>query len=249
MIRKLKDLLSKNGYTLISNEIDGVKYNYCFSGDRIYFISDISNIDASYLKEYSNEMAINIAQLVKKDKYKEFFTDEINFSKEDLILVKKNLDLKAFLWDLYIINIRISDKKDFFSNEIISQVQREKLIARRIILQEETIEEVLFKLIDEFSPTDKLNAIVLKYREDTNESNIIDNLLNANLVHTGKGKSKKNSVKLDIENMNSKENILLKERINKIKKIKSTNINLDDIVNYLDYMKNLYEEAREYLKK
>ncbi|RHW65280.1 hypothetical protein DZC34_10440 [Clostridium botulinum] len=164
-------------------------------------------------------MAINIAQLVKKDKYKEFFTSEVKFSNGDLNLVTESLDLKAFLWDLYIISIRISDENDFFPNEVISQLQREKLIARRIIIQEETIEEALVKLTEEFSSTDKLNTIVLKYKKDTNESSIIENLLDENLVDEVKRKSVKKSTALKIKNRVPKENILLKERIKQTKKM------------------------------
>lgn len=247
MMKELKKLLNKNGYKLFTKQFDNIEYNYCFIGDRVYFVSIISDIAASYLKEYSNDMAINIAELVKKDKYKEFFTNEVKLSQEDLKVVTESLDLKAFLWDLYIIGIRISDKNNFFPNEIVSQVQRERLIARRIIIQEETIEDALIKLIEEFSPTDKLNKIVLKYREDTEESSIIGNLLDENLVSGVKRKSKKKQKEL--QDVVSKENVLLKERINEIKENDETTINLYDIENYLDRIKSLYEEAKEYLKK
>lgn len=248
MMEELKNLLHEKGYNIFSKKIDDIEYNYCFTGDRVYFFSDISDIEDSQLREYSNDMAINIAQLVKKDKYKEFFTSEVKFSNGDLNLVTESLDLKAFLWDLYIISIRISDENDFFPNEVISQLQREKLIARRIIIQEETIEEALVKLTEEFSSTDKLNTIFLKYKKDTNESSIIENLLDENLVDEVKRKSGKKSIALEIKNRVPKENILLKERIKQTKKNDGTSINLDDIENYLDNIKNLYEEAREYLK-
>lgn len=217
MMEELKNLLNKSEYKLFSKKIDDVEYNYCFIGDKVYFISNISNIEASQLKEYSNDMAINIAQLVKKDKYKEFFTNEVKFSKRDLKLVTESLDLKAFLWDLYIIGIRISDESDFFPNEIISQVQREKLIARRIIIQEQTVKDVIAKLIEEFSPTDKIEKIVLKYGDDTKESGIIENLLDENLASELKKKGNKKS--MELKEWVQKENIFLKERVKGIKKM------------------------------
>ena len=249
MNEELKKILLEKGYNIFSKKFDYLEYVYCFTGDRVYFFSDISDVEAYHLKDYLNDIAINISQLVKKDKYKEFFTNSVEFSNGDLNIVTESLDLKAFLWDIYIIGIRVSDKSDFFTNEMVSNLQREKLIARRIIIQEETIDQVLIKLTEELSPTDKLNTIVLKYRNDTNESSIIEKLLDENLASKVKRKSAVKSSYLEMKNMVPKENKLLKERIEKIRKNVETSISLDDVEKYLDNMKNLYEEAREFLKK
>lgn len=236
MIAELKKLLKEKKYKMFSKNIDSIEYNYIIIGDRIYFISIVDSIDQCELQECSNEIAINISRIIKNDKYKEFFKNDIKLSGKDEEIIGKNLDLRAFLWDLYIINIVISDKKKFFPNEVVSRIQRERLIARRIIIQEETLEDVVKKLIEEFSPTEKLDNIIKRYDENTKESNIIEKLLDKNL-------------KENREDIISKKNLVLEGHINEISKCAESNINIDDIEKYLDNIKTTYEQLKEYLKK
>ncbi|WP_027635357.1 hypothetical protein [Clostridium butyricum] len=74
---------------------------------------------------------------------------------------KNKLDLRMILWDVYIIGIHwLTDSESKFLKEDISRIQRNRLIARKIILEDCNLKKISIKIQEILKPTIQLKSII-----------------------------------------------------------------------------------------
>ena len=73
----------------------------------------------------------------------------------------KILDLRMILWDVYIIGVHwLSASMSKFKKEDISRIQRNRLIARKIILEDCCLKKISIQIQEILKPTKQLKSII-----------------------------------------------------------------------------------------
>lgn len=74
---------------------------------------------------------------------------------------KDILELRKILWDIYIIGVHlVSDEEVNFKKEDISKIERNRLIARKIIIEDTDFENICTRILEILNPTEKLKSII-----------------------------------------------------------------------------------------
>lgn len=74
---------------------------------------------------------------------------------------KDILELRKILWDIYIIGVHlVSDEEVNFKKEDISRIERNRLIARKIIIEDTDFEKICTRILEVLNPTEKLKSII-----------------------------------------------------------------------------------------
>lgn len=127
---------------------------------------------------------------------------------------KKILDLRAILWDVYIIGVHwLTDNKNKFKKEDISRIERNRLIARKIILEDCNLKKISMKIQEILEPTKKLKLIIIN-NKGINEEDLFNEL-----TSSGDGKCLKNTELKSFEDMNKYLNKIIKEVKNNDKEV------------------------------
>ena len=226
MMLCLKKLLEKKGFRVLTQKFDDIDYQYCFLGDRLYFLKVMDDNDSI---ERLQDLAINISQVLEKEGYKNFFFSDKVLSEKDLEL--NILDIHTFLWDLYIIGVHICINKDFYKSEYKSRVERDKIIAKKIIIEDNTIIGAADKIASEFLPSVEFDEIFYKYQQSASQDSMINCLLSKDLDARG------------TFNAVSNDDIQLKNRILGKDDIESMLV-IEDLITYLNKLKTRCSEFK-----
>jgi len=209
-------ILNRLGYHIKTKEIDNIEFNYCFIEDRIFFLK---NLFGENSLECINNLSIYISETIDKYSYN-IFLDNEDITKKDIEV--KFLDLRAFLWDIYIIGYINYENEPCYSDEDKSKIERDQFITRKIILEEASEKIIVRKVVSIIRPDIEFDLIFDQYSRTIGEDKIIKNLLDLHL--TDENETEENvDLKLRIFNCINKEGEVLK---------------LDDIYSYLQMMKN-----------
>jgi len=180
---------------------------YFYHNDRLFFI-------------------YNIEEREKIDGYFNFQTDISEPDIQDLILNQLNLTIKdkepyshinAFLWDLYIIITFISKSpEDTIPEERISEIQRNKFVARKIIIRQDSKEKVEEQLDIIISDREQFLGCIEDVRPvfSNNLTDILNNIIDDPNDDVEKG---------------------IKEELNI-----NSNLSLSNVTDYLDSLQSKY---------
>lgn len=184
------------------NNIEFIKYKNVYyvnsSDSRVMFILEIKNIE---------DVEKFIEELDMDDFYKKFH----KYLSEKDTAIKFNL--KSFLWDLYVIAIH-NCKENKLNNLEKLKIEKDRFVARKIIIEDGSEDLIKEKLINIINPLDEFEKLLLDDISTPDEE--IDNALNDLLSDPSfKNRFEKVTENLD-EDISSKEKVL----------------------NYLDYIAN-----------
>jgi len=218
MLDKISKELQKKGYKIYKKEIDNETYHYYFGNDRIFFLM---LLESNNIIDEVENYCIQLSEYIEKDLYKEFFHPDVNLSENDL--ENKFLDLRAFLWDIYVICIHVNKKENFYSVEEKVGLSRNSLIAQKIIIEEESIEKVIDGIIKKISPIEDFEKVIREYDRLTQGDNIVQMILAKNIENF-----------MNYDDKEIEENIALKNRVGKMLQKEKSPITILDIVKYLE---------------
>ena len=176
----IKKMLFEKNYNVISKITEEEIYHYCLVGDKIFFLKLLKESDELNVL---NNYAICLSQHIEKESFRSFFDIKMLTDKDQ---EKRVYDLRAFLWDLYIIGIRICGKDSFYKPEDKSRIERSKLIARKLVIQAESYSEIITQIKNEFCTAEAFDSLYDMYEQSINEEFIISQLLDKNLVYEDK---------------------------------------------------------------
>jgi len=178
---------------------------------------------------YHNDRLFFIYNLEEKEKIDEYFNFQTNISEpdiQDLILRQLNLTIRdkesyshinAFLWDLYIIITFIpKSPEDAIPEEKISEIERNKFVARKIILQKKTKKEIEEQLNRILSDREQFVDCIEEVKPvfDNNREKILNNIIADPNDNVEKG---------------------IKEELNI-----SSNMSLSNIIEYIESLQSKY---------
>lgn len=153
----MKKLLDQEYYTYKDEE--GELNYFIANKDKIVFLLPIHDL------EEIKEIVLKISE-IKREIIKNINLNQSKLlvDKEgELVNIKKNITIPAFLWDLYVVGIHdisIEPKFDLYEME---KVKRDNFIARKIIIEYKNLDELSNKLKEEIFPEislkDRINNI------------------------------------------------------------------------------------------
>ncbi|PJI06544.1 MULTISPECIES: hypothetical protein [Clostridium] len=193
----IKNELNKKGIKFKEVEIgDELLYIVIYYNGRIFFIKNLNGLypdslldDSIFISDYVSSEKIE-KQLNDKDK-KNIFSD---------------INLMAILWELYIVGIHLLDDKNTkYRQEEISKVEKDKFIARKIIIENSDKTKIIQELIDILEPSKKLEEIIT-VNEELSPQGIWNNISKIDDI---------NSIKIkNVNDLNSLEKYLDKVKTN-----------------------------------
>ncbi len=182
----MNDLLAPIQDKIIDLKLNGKAFYYLYHNDRVYLIRIVENGDdfdliKNYLASFSHSSV------------KQTVINEIKVKSSDV-----NIDIQAILWDLYFVLINpIADDKMKMSPEIRNSLERDKFVARKIII-EGTKDEIQSELEAIFNINNSLpeliNGLQSVFFNDKpklladiiqSEHSIVENELKARHTHAG----------------------------------------------------------------
>lgn len=182
----MSDLLAPIQDKILDLELNGKAFHYLYHNDRVYLIKIIKN--SNDLESIKNDLASFSHSNVKQT-----VINEINEKSNDV-----NIDIYAILWDLYFILINpVNDHKKRMSPELKNRLERDKFVARKIIIEGTKDEihsglEAIFKINN--SLTELINGVQSVFFNDKpkllaniiqSESSIVESELNEKHTHAG----------------------------------------------------------------
>ncbi|MBV7271473.1 hypothetical protein I6U48_00875 [Clostridium sp. PL3] len=201
----INDLRQKN-YIINELEIENKDLYLITISDKIVILKlfkDDENIDSIV------EDASILSGKLNSDDFIKLYTISSDKDNE-----KKILDLRAILWDVYIIGVHwLTDNKDKFKKEDVSRIERNRLIARKIILEDCNLKKISMKIQEILEPTKKLKSIII------NNKGINEEDLFKELTTSDDGKYLKNTELKSFEDMNKYLNKIIKEVKNNDKEV------------------------------
>lgn len=164
-LERLANLLQLNDIQVIA-ELQNVLISN-FNKDKVLIIQEIKDIEE--LKD----------TVYKLPQLRELLSSRI--SNEENLFVVPELHLSKFLWDLYVIGLHmVENEEEKFDPFIVSKIQRNRFVARKIIIEYQTVEELTHKFNQLVLPERTLNQVLENYKheQDPYEPSEIDKLLN-----------------------------------------------------------------------
>lgn len=229
MKEEIINMLNQKGIKINEKNIDGKKYLYSLYNDRIYFLyfDDMSDESKTILDKIQ-EFSFDLNEIILQGEYNNFYAD-IGLSNKDV--ENYTADLRLFLWDIYIlvINMNASEKQYVIEDKL--QLERDKLIARKVVIEENEIEDITKRLFEKMNNTYRLNELLTKYEDDFTLEGIAKQIIAKNLEeHINDSKNKLT------------ENERLVKRIKELLGMEQeSNISIDDIKIYLEKIAEIEE--------
>ncbi|AOZ92272.1 ABC-three component system middle component 1 [Paenibacillus crassostreae] len=95
-------------------------------------------------------------------------------AKETLLTIVRNqrpnaftsVTLPAFLWDLYVVALHDINKSERFDETDITMLERDKFVARKIIVEYTSQEEAVIKINQQLCPEKELDILLAEYQEN-----------------------------------------------------------------------------------
>lgn len=95
-------------------------------------------------------------------------------AKETLLTIVRNqrpnaftsVTLPAFLWDLYVVALHDINKSERFDETDITMLERDKFVARKIIVEYPSQEEAVIKINQQLCPEKELDILLAEYQEN-----------------------------------------------------------------------------------
>lgn len=201
----MNDLLAPIQDKTIELELNGKAFYYLYHNDRVYLIRIVENNDD--LDSIKNDLASFSHSSVKQN-----VINKIKASYGDI-----DIDIRAILWDLYFVFINpIADDGMKMNPEIRNSIERDKFVARKIII-EGTKDEIQSKLETTFNVNNSLTELIdsLQSTFSNDKSKLLEDII----------KSKDSIVKKELET----------------KGAQTSSLDFDDVLNYLKDLKTKYD--------
>ncbi|MFB4330209.1 ABC-three component system middle component 1 [Paenibacillus sp. CR_12] len=77
-----------------------------------------------------------------------------------------NVTLPAFLWDLYVVALHDINNSERFDETDITMLERDKFVARKIIVEYTSQEEAVIKINQQLCPEKELDILLAEYQEN-----------------------------------------------------------------------------------
>lgn len=77
-----------------------------------------------------------------------------------------NVTLPAFLWDLYVVALHNINNSESFNETDITMLERDKFVARKIIVEYSSQEEAVIKINQQLFPEKELDNLLAEYQEN-----------------------------------------------------------------------------------
>ncbi|WP_135557114.1 ABC-three component system middle component 1 [Paenibacillus cymbidii] len=162
---RIAKLLELNDFQVMDELQNALISN--FNNDKVLIIQEI--VDVEELKD----------TVYKLPQLREKLSSKI--SNEENLFVVPELHLSKFLWDLYVIGLHlVQNEDDKFDPLIVSKIQRNRFVARKIIIEYQTTEDLIHKFNQLVLPERALNQVLENYKSEqvSYEPLEIDELLN-----------------------------------------------------------------------
>ncbi|MBU3199492.1 hypothetical protein LL037_23850 [Clostridium estertheticum] len=166
------ELMKSKDYDMHSISIDQRMYYFILVDDRLFFIVELLESNSV---EFLNESAKLISKQLRTKGFTSTFKNTVDFTKDDN--TNQVLDLRAILWDLYIIGIHKTESTISYSIEEISKIERNNLIANKIILEGNNDNIIIDKLIGILKPVNQLDNLIESNNKYYSEHAIISDIL------------------------------------------------------------------------
>lgn len=205
----MNDILNVINSDVLDIEFLKKKFYYIYKNDRIYLIRIMDNV------EELSSIRYDLASF-SNNKIKQKVIDEIKGNNR-----VKEFDINTFLWDLYFIIIYpIEDKENQISDEKINAIQRDKFIARKIVIQG-NVDEIKNDLKRIFSEERELGTIINNVMSifSNDKSQLIRNILYSD------NSSVENEIKTSLN--------------------KTSDLKFNDVLSYLHNLQKEYKEIDE----
>lgn len=77
-----------------------------------------------------------------------------------------NVKLPAFLWDLYVVALHDINKSERFHDIDITMIERDRFVARKIIVEFSSQEEAVSKINHQLRPEKELDILLAEYQQN-----------------------------------------------------------------------------------
>ncbi|AWI06338.1 ABC-three component system middle component 1 [Clostridium drakei] len=178
--------LNKSGICLEKVYIEDKEFFITVHEDRVFFIKNMNETGPESLIDDS----VFIADYISTGQFDEKIKKNLSLKDKEKIFNK--LNLISILWDLYIVGIHFLDNtNENYNQEQISRIERDKFVARKIVVEDTNKESIVNNLIDIFQPSKRLEEIITG-NEKLSMKGVFENILKID-----------NSNSIKIENVNS----------------------------------------------
>jgi hypothetical protein len=156
--------LTQKGISIKKIDIENRNIYWIPIKDKIVFIKlfdDNEEIDSIV------QDSILLSELLNNDNFVGNFKGDIFSNNDNRNVVS---DLRAILWDIYIIGIHwLINPTAKFKTEDISRIERNKVIARKIIIEDCSLKKISMEIQNLLDPTKQLNIIMNQNKSITED--------------------------------------------------------------------------------
>lgn len=170
MDKLLLEMLSSNKINFKEITFKQKKYNVCYINDKLFFLHEFDGkIENVKLKN------IEIGSLMQD--HLEQFLETLKLSLKDEV-DSNILDLKAILWDIYLIGIFKRDENSALSTYDKGNIERDMYIARKIIIEDTNYAQIAKKILEQICAERYLKQLISSKSIPQDDDEIIDFIMN-----------------------------------------------------------------------
>lgn len=153
-MENIKNKVIEIGVKPQSLNILGKDLLYFYHQDRFYLIHSINSPEEM-------DLAKNVLIELSTDEIQKKIIDTIKLSEKDQVDVYQKI--KSFLWDIYFIVVYIPEAEEKkLSEEVKSRFERDKFIARKIIIEELEEDKIKEQFQNLFNEKETISGIIAK---------------------------------------------------------------------------------------